>query len=727
MTYDPTLIAPYKSGLSKYYKPFLIGNDAFTNLENCYSWRGVIKKREGSTVLGRLAIWATATAITNASPPSVTSVAHGLVTGDMVFLENVVTTNGTVSTITPGTGPGQSTVVTTTGAHGMSSGQTVVITGVTGTIGAAINNVVLLITAITANTMTLSIDTFGLVYTAGGTVNLGALEKQAFQIIRIDPNTFTLQQLNSFTSPAANVPASGVAQSANIYLPIVGTRTFIISSSGNEQLIVFTPKRAFLFNTTTQVFDNISFDTTTAAILWGGTKDNFFYTSNYSTVMWTTNNVFNTTNQKVGIRFFNGSSSAGWADFQPQINATPTYLNSSLLILPFKGRLVALNTTEGNFAANVNVNYFNRARWSQIGTPFVANAPAPFSNDTTSWRDDIVGKGGFIDADTSERIVGAEVIQDTLIVGFQFSTWRLRYTGNDFLPFIWERISTQYGCEATFSTVPFDDYMLEISRRGIVAGSFNGVDRIDLQIPDQVDSFETGAIGEGLNRIQGVRDYQKRLVYWIYGDEANNSQTPNKLLCYNYEDNTWSIFDQSFTTLGAYKLTVDDIWSTWTTIWDGDTTTWDTALDQQNTIMVVAGAVDSRVWQIMNEDVSTDNGTNYNFSITTNLINPYFQQGKRCKLAFYDLYVTNTSNGQVTLENYTDDDPSDPWLIKTVSTNTPFKLAKYVRVFLGMVARNHQITITLSEEQLEDVNIGASDFEIQGIIFHTRMEGRIKQ
>lgn len=784
MGYDPTLIAPYKSGLVQYFKPFLIGNDAFTLLDNCYSWRGLIKKREGSIILGRLAKWATSTGITDVSPPVVTAVAHGLLTGDMVWLENVTMTNGTVVTIIPGV----VTQVTFIGAPGITAGETITIRGITGTIGKALNGLTYQVISIVGPIVTLNVYTLGLVYTAGGTAFLGGLEGQAFQITKITANTFSLQVLNSV--PPTNVPASGTATAADIYLPVVGTRTFLQTSTGNEQLIVFHPKKAFLFNTGTMLFQDISFSvggaitgitaanpavvTTTnphglqtgdqvvitgvvgtmgpaingitflitvlspttfsipvntiglvyvsggvVGILWTGTKDNFFYTSNYATVMWTTNNVD-------PIRFYNGSTTAGWADHVPIVSGSTT-MTECLIILPYKGRLVALSTTEGG------TTFFQRARWCQLGTPFVANSPSGFSNDVQAWRSDIPGKGGFNDADTSERIVSAEIIQDTLIVGFQFSTWRLRYTGNEILPFIWERISTQFGSEGTFTTVPFDDHTLQISRRGIVAASFNGVDRIDLVIPDFIDNFETGAIGEGLNRIQGVRDYEKRLVYWIYGDEANNSQSPNKILCFNYQDNTWSTFTQSFTTLGAYKKTTDNTWSTWTTTWDSDTSTWDSPFDQTNSLDIVAGAKDSNVWVIMDTELSTDNGINYNFTITTDLINPYFKEGRRCKLAYYDLYVTTTDNGQITVKNYTDDDPSSPWLIKTVDTNdraislNPSKVAKYIRVFLGMVARNHQITITLTPSQLASTLIGPSNFELQGIIFHTRMEGRIKQ
>ena len=749
MSYTPNAIMPYKSGLSKYYKPFLIGNDAFVELDNCYVRQGVVKKREGSSTIGRLPIWNTVTAITDVSPPVVTTATnHGLVNGDMVYLENVLMTNGTISNVTI-EAVTQHAIVTVAGAPGVVVNQTVLISGVTGITqldGSSFNNKVYSVLAVGANTITLNVQITG-VYVAGADfVYLGAITNTAFRITFVAANQFSLQVLNS--DPPVNMTASGTATAGNIYLPIVGTRQYIQSSLiGLEQLVVFTPKQAFQFNANTQVFDNVSFNQLAAAITWAGTKDNFFYSSNYYGLLWATNNVtvagavVDAATQSVGIKYYNGNLIAGWVDFQPPLlSVAPTYLNSALLILPYKGYLVALNTTEGTIANNANINFFNRARWSQLGTPLYRNANVPSNGtfDANSWVTDIPGKGGFTDADTSERILSAEIIQDTLIVGFQFSTWRLRFTGNYIQPFIWERINTQFGCEGTFSTVPFDDRVLQISRRGIVGSTFNDVARIDLAIPDFVEQFEDATNIIGMTRIQGIQDFEKRLVYWIYAEQASNRQTPNKILCYNYIDNTWSTFTQSFTTLGRYRISnaLDNTWQTWTSPWNGDTSTWDIGVEQTGTQIIVAGDVKSQVWQIMNDDYSADvegeTATPYNLTITSNWINPYFQGGKRCKLAYYDLYITTTDNGEITVENFSDDDDSDAWLVKTVFTNdqalttNPVKQVKYIRVFLGMVARNHQIKITMTQQQLDNILIGRSDFEMQGVIFWTREEGRIK-
>ncbi len=709
MSYQPTLIAPFNSGLSLYYKPFLIGKDAFTNLTNCYSQRGKIRKREGSSILGRLPKWATTSSITNTTPPIVTLAAHGLITGDMVHLNNVQ--NSLIAGITTGV----VTTITTNIPHGLAPGQIVRCFGGTGTAFTGnggnfpgLNNLLIpVITVPAANQFTLNADTEGLTAVAGGAV-FTALNNVAFRITRLGPNTFSLQNL--FTQQ--DVVASGSAITADIYLPVVGLRTFLQQSSLSEFLIAFHPKKAFEFDTTTQAFVDISFDTTSTAISWTGIKDNFFYSCNYASVMWATNNVD-------PIRYFNGNLGNGWADHTPTLDGAGNILNKALIILPYKGRLVVLNTTE------TGQSYPQRARWSQIGTPFYHLAPPGYNPQGESWLSDLPGRGGFIDADTSETIISAEIIQDTMIVGFQFSTWRLRYTGNEVLPFIWERIDIQYGSASTFAVIAFDDGLVQISRRGIVKSTFNNVDRIDLDIPDFVNEIENGEDNNGFIRVNGIRDFNKRLVYWSYCTSGN--ATPNQMLCFNYQDNTWAYFDKGFTCLGKFKTSLDNTWDTWTSIWDGDSTTWQDPYSLLGTQLMVGGATDSRVWSIMDPSLSQDNGVNYNFSVTTGLVNPYFNGAVRCRLAYYDLYMTSTDTGAITVQNYTDDNDTQPWLTRAVSTINVPNISKYFRVFLGMIARQHQIVITMSDDQLNDINIGSSMFELQGIIFHTRPEGRIKQ
>lgn len=586
--------------------------------------------------------------------------------------------------------------------------------------------------------------------------------------------------------------------------PVQGLRTYLVPGSGDQQLVAFSKTKSYLFNTGTQVFDDINFTPAPAAFFWTGGNDAYFWTCNYANAMWTTN--FESTTDH--IKFWNGSATAGWSTHQPVVNGTTT-LDGALIILPYKGRLVVLNTVEGGVA------FRNRARWSQIGTPYLSATagvyvpPAPFNvvaaTNNNSWRDDIPGRGGFIDADTSERIVSAGIVRDTLIVFFQRSTWRLRYTGNEILPFIWERINTQYGSEATFSTIPFDEALLTFSRFGFIAADTNSVARIDEKIPDQSFQIETGTTLANLNRIHGIRDFYRQTAYWAYPAE-NTSVYPDRVLDYNYLEKTWSRFNQSFRVFGYYNTFNDKTWANAGTSWETSDFPWSSPWNQNQFPQIVAGdsSLNSGNIYIVYDNVNIDqddvsyditnitaanpavvttsvintfvtghsvliNGvtgtmagtlnTNsftitvltqttfsinvdttaltytgggtatstvpYNFNIYTKRFNPYIKLGTRAKLAYVDIYCTGNVNSQITLHHYIDDEDGFPILTKTVNCSSTNQ-AQYVRVFLGSIGRFHQLQLTLSSSQLEDPEQGTAQFEMQGMLLWFRPEGRIK-
>jgi hypothetical protein len=658
--YEAKLIAPLNSGLVNYYKPYLVSQDAFTTLENAYTSRGFVKKREGTSLLARTPIWNTITNITNASPPVVTTATnHNLLSGDMVWLEGVV------------------------GATDLNQNSYVI--------------------------TVLSLTTFSLQYLSGF----------VFLPNAIPPNDQYLE-----VTPGSNVAADGVGTAGNIYLPILGTRIYILPGTGNELLFVFNSKKVYQYNPGAGTLTDITFDEDGTAFFWKGTKDSFYYSSNYANAIWVTNN--NDTDQ---IKYYNGSVTDGWNTTFPVLVGTipPTILTSSLLILPYKGYLVALNVTEND------TQFQNRATWSQQGTPYTGIAlptpntaitlgsptiitspahglttgdivglwsflpqnpnilngktfvvtvidannysippdtsgtgitvdnsytqlmgdpPTPFVNDPYAWRRDIPGKGGFNDADTTEAIISAEIINDVMIVGFQFSEWRLRFTGDQTTPFIWERISTSFGEESTFGSIAMDEGKLGVSRRGFIRSTQNRVERFDMAVFDKVDQIQTDIASGvvGFSRVHSVRDFNKRLIYWTYGEQQGSNNTPNKLLCYNYQDDNFNTFDQSFTTLALYKQTTDNIWATWTTPWAGDTSTWTDPFEQLNAIIIVAGQQNGNVCQFLDPNVSSDIGSplstvmsNYNFNITTKKFNPYIDKGKKCRLQYFDVYIDSNS------------------------------------------------------------------------------------
>lgn len=307
------------------------------------------------------------------------------------------------------------------------------------------------------------------------------------------------------------------------------------------------------------------------------------------------------------VKWYDGpGSGTGWVNFVAPLNAaTPErLLRGALIVLPYKDRLVCLNTYESS-GTNSAVNYKQRARWSQNGTPFFTedNAATPVeyllpTNQTAqydAWFDTTVGKGGFIDAPTQEAIISAEFIKDTLVVYFERSTWQLVYTLNETLPFIWQKINAELGSESTFSIVPFDRGIFAIGNYGIITTDSTNVARIDQKIPDEV--FQIQNSNNGVKRVTGIRDYSAQLVYFSYpivSDEDDNVVTytltfPNQVLVYNYLDGSWAEFDDSFTCFGYWQKSSDRSWSQLNKSWESTFLAWNSGFSQSRYPDVIAG------------------------------------------------------------------------------------------------------------------------------------------
>jgi hypothetical protein len=298
-----------------------------------------------------------------------------------------------------------------------------------------------------------------------------------------------------------------------------------------------------------------------------------------------------------GIRWYDGT---GWVNFQPPLSATTTgtnvsVLQTALILIPYKGRLLALNTQEGT-TTGPSTNFAQRARYSEIGTVYYnALTPQGFTGgfQADAWRDDIVGRGGFIDAPTSEQIVSAEFIKDTVVVFFERSTYQLRYTGDPTIPFIWEKINTELGAESTFSIVPFDRGIYGVGNYGIVTCDSVNVARIDQIIPDEV--FKIHNTNNGVRRVHGIRDYTKQLVYWTFPNDVvftNNVTTtkfPTRVLILNYLDGSYSFFNDSLTCFGQFQAFRDIRWVDLPIQWQNYPEKWNSGSLQQDYPVIVAG------------------------------------------------------------------------------------------------------------------------------------------
>lgn len=600
--FHQVLIGGYPGGgLTQDRKPALLANEAYSELQNAYVFRERTKKRDGEVPMGRLSRVFTTVAIGNSSASPWTFNLFYFSTG----------VRGPISAIT-NANPGQ----VTSANHGLTSGMRVTFSGVGGM--TQLNGNTYTVTVINANNFTIGVDTtaFG-VYTAGGVwVNQPNAEIAPGSVVItiatlatpfIDQgngilsnatpgNSGTINYITGFVTLITTVGAGHATTLTMIYypgLPVMGIIKRDVSTFGIDATVFFDTTYAYQYNN--------GFQELSPGTVWTGTNTDFFWAANYQGAtpnlryFFVTNDNIDIVNTRYDpIRYYNNSV---WTDLQPLLTATTT-LWQALILIPYYGRLLALNTWEGLTASTYTgaVNFFARCRFSQIGDP---------TDQTNGWRSDIFGRGGFIDAPTNEAIVSAAFFRNTLIVFFEYSTWQLRYIGEYGLPFIWERISSDFGAVSPYSPIVFDQGVMAVSDRGIIQAAANGVTRLDEQIPEQAFSFEIQ--NSAPNFVHGIRDFEKELVYWNYLDTSNSSTTqsyPNTVLLFNYRNNTWAKFRDTITCFGPSQFQFGITWDSLTTFWESSVS-WDNVDDQQYVDYVTAGTQQGFINIYQNPDAET--------------------------------------------------------------------------------------------------------------------------
>lgn len=565
--YTPLKIAGNSTGLVKYREEFLLPDDAYPTLENAFVWRERIKRKQGYQLLGRLRRVFTEVNyfLTEASPYSF----------------NILAVSGYVLT-TNTANPGQ---VTTKYPHGLQNGDEVIITGITGATG--YNNTTFTITVVNPLNFTVGVDAaaFG-VYSSGGYFisNRSILTSEPdamiepgsviYTIIDTPDIVFTDDGLGNlvsatpgnsgtinYISGSISITTTALANVATTLsynyfpsLPVMGLRDRELTATNNEQMIAFDQKYAYRFSAPLSAQEFLP------GTIWTGNNSDFFWSTNY----WIGDGnlkIFWVNNFTDPIRYTNGATGSNWIDFTPIINATGDTLNNALCILPFRSRMVAFNTVE------TDGNHPQRIRWCQIGNPFTVASPIVTVVSADGWRDDIRGKGGFLDIPTSEDIITVGFVRDNLVIYCERSTWQLRYTGRSIAPFQIEKVNTELGVESTFSGIQFDTSLVGVGDKGIVECDSYKSERIDIKIVDLVINDINNNFN-GTKRVHGIRDFEQRLAFWTYPYAKNNSTFPDRRLVYNYENDSWAIFTDSLTCFGTYQATNSRKWN------DKPTLTW---------------------------------------------------------------------------------------------------------------------------------------------------------
>jgi len=577
---QPYLIAGSDAGLETDKKSFLLPDKAFPTLENAYVWRDRVKKREGLKLIGRLRrVLAAGQALGNNLAGATTTIADIFttlgITGENAEIQpgslvitvaapdaNVFTDQGDGTFTVSGAGLG-----TATGSYiNYATGEVVLAySGVGATGGAAMTcainyypslPVMGIIMRERSNInfeQTLVWDT-KYCYAFDGTnyneflpatsTTWNGSNSQFFWGTNYRGSDASVRQLFvtnfNLDKPSGNPMRYTDAISWTDFEPAVSS-----TQVSNESMVpgVVTPWTSWSGNTASfpimpgTVTITVSNGVDPDVIFTDPAKDGTLKGS-------ASTNTGGTINYTTGAITLPTISPAMTADATVTINYKyqANQLFSAKILLPYYGRLLAFNTFEGP-DRNGSKQYFNRVRFSQVGDPTQVGA----------WDSTIFGRGGFIDAPTNEEIISAIFYKNTMIVFFEKTTWQLRYVGDYGLPFVWERISSDLGSESQFSTILFDEGVLGVGDRAIISSNAQGVQRIDLKIPDMVFTFKNQ--NQGTERIHGIRDFQKEIVYWCFNDATDTGTAqvfPNKSLLYNYRNDTWAILRNNITAFGRY-------------------------------------------------------------------------------------------------------------------------------------------------------------------------------
>ncbi len=438
----------------------------------------------------------------------------------------------------------------------------------------------------------------GLIWKIGQLFSVGTTIFTVYQGPGVLPTYSTGIATATYDTGTGNLAITGNGENpdTDIYFypstPVMGLITYDSPFINDEPVIGFDQQFSYLYN-------NGAWDIAgTTADKWSGNDSDFFYGTNWRGIDSTAYNLYVVNNvPNDGIRFWNGTI---WKTMDPPRvsliaggGGNYVVLQTCRLIIPYHGRLLALNVWEKNEATGASENFPARIRWSQLGSAVTE----PGNN--TAWLQNPAGKGGFLDASTKEQIVSCAFIKDHLIIYFERSTWELVFTGNQADPFYFQRINQELGSESTFSIVPFDKVILGIGNVGVHACTGANVERIDNKIPDSVFQISNGNIE--VKRVCGIRDFYTQMVYWAFPYNADSSY-PNRILVYNYMTMSWAFNDDSITSFGYYQdRNIGATWASTSQTWAQMSASWNSGIFESRFRNILAGNQEGFVFIISSE------------------------------------------------------------------------------------------------------------------------------
>lgn len=743
-SYQPFPITEMKTGLYNYLEPWIRPSDALDPLDNAYIYRGSIYKRSGTYAIGALSYRDSSVIATGNGGASYS--------GTLPKINIIPESFTIVSTTTAGLETWVSNATTPTGTLTGSLGDTGSITWTTGawsitlsggrTIAGGINiqgSYAYYPTDQTAPTVNpiMGLKTW---YNASGTVRkLIAVDTRRASVLNnsgtaFDPISTVSEQIGKGTgSTGPYTFQSGFGNIAPYSFTLTdGVETF--TSNGDTPTGILTGNSGGS-GTITWVSGSftVTFGSATSAIftITYSLSDDYFtgdFTNFFNSTNWggASNAYLYLTNDVDPITVYDGTniSRPPFSIDQDDYNNYVNNIGHCLDVDVYKNRLILQRPNLINAEA-ANGTYYQSFRWSRIN-------PNGDLRISTNLIADVPGNGGELSAATQDIIRSSEILRDTFLVPFSNSTWWFRFNGNLVNPpFTWVKLNGTKSTDAPYGTVAYDERITMMGKKGLLACDGVNVQRYDIQIVDY--TTDTPKINQQFYfQCYGTRFDTLNQTWMLYPSLDNATGRSNKVLVYNFLENTWATYDLSMSCLGTFFISTGTTWADLSisganpTLWEDADETWAGYIIQQDAPVLLGGGHDGIVY-VLNSGVSdgkssTSVGTAISSTIQSTRWNPFIQSGQKVQFGYIDIYYLRQDDCELTLEFFTNNS-SIPVLTQTmmcdidsvngVQTDDEFGMK---RIYLNLTGEFIRLQITSSSLSL---------FQINGFVLWASPAGRL--
>jgi len=725
-SFKPFLISAFKTGQFNYLKPWISPTEAFEPLDNAYIYRGVLNKRAGYTIFGRMAYTDNNIALGNGGTTySGTLALFPIVPGS--FNPGADTMGGETFTdnglgVLTGSAGGSGTIVYSTGVWSLTFGSNVashvnIYATYQPNLSRPIMGIKVWISESNDSTLLVIMDTARAAYYNVGTDSFVPLDEIS-QVLWVGDGVSTSK--NFLTGWVAQSPYTQALAPYSISITD-GTSTITdngsggLSSSGNFAAggTVNYATGGISLNFTGAPATTVTITLTADLIgdYFTGTTADFFNSTNWlgPSAAWPSGGYLYMTNNSDPITVFNGTTlsrppfSITLADFIGGVNDIAKCLDVDV----YQNRFLVQRPTlvgQSNPAGQ-------SIRWSQPFNP--SNLAA-----------DIPGNGGELSAPTDDFLQASEFLRDQLIVFFTNSAWSFRYTGSDFDPFRWYKLNVSKATNAPYGTVAYDERVTSMGVQGLIACDGVNVQRYDSNVIDQFLDINQGAF----QQCYGIRFDNVNQAWMLYPSAATGASLSDSVLVYNFAEETWATFSMPMSCLGLYQITSGS--TTWNSYaangptpltWEEADLPWNSYIFQGLAPTLLGGALSGGYIYILNSgsaDFQTSNSlpVPISASMTSAQWNPFAPEGQKVQFGYIDFYYTINPNCVLNLVFYTDNLTSTT-ATRTLTLDGPADSTyNWKRIYVNIVGEFLKMDIT---------NNQAQTFQILGMVLWASPSGRL--